>query len=113
MTNSTFEIIVNDKTYVTKKMNPKRRGLVLRRIISNMTTQDDINLSMADVFENGLVDVIWEFLKDEDKSVIGTREILSDTVDDKSSMKFLQWCIAKVKELSDFLSETKPETQKV
>lgn len=123
----TFEMLIDDKTYVTKKLNSKRRALVLRELVGVMTGMASLSkekdpekispenvqagiAAMADIFDKKLPLVGWAFIKDEDKTTIGKEETFVDNWDDANSMKFLQWATAKVNEVNDFLAP-KPEVQ--
>ena len=107
-----FEIICNDVTYTTKKMNPVRRAVVMEKIVGRMgsITQNDDNKAnvgiMAALLKSDLPEVMWDFIKDDDKKNIGTYEKFVDEIDDKSSMEFLSWVLAKVQELNSFLENS-------
>lgn len=115
----TFEIIVdiNDKptTFVTKKMNPTRRALVMEKLMSPLTDaagktekgEVDIQADIAGTVKlfNVLPEVMWEFIKDDDKQKIGTKASFTDGLDDDNSIKFIQWCAYKLKKMQNFLGE--------
>lgn len=107
----TFEIIVNGKTYISKKMNPVRRGLIMKDVIGKLSpnkkepsevTMSDFN-NLADLFSKNIPMVMWEFVKDEDKKEIGTKEAFFEELDDENGLAFLGWCIKKINEMNDFL----------
>ena len=109
----TFEIIHNEKTYISKKVNPTRRAMIIEKVIKSMgnfsqDAEKTINNldSMIALIGTTLPEVMWDFIKDEDKKIIGTKETFVEYLDDKNCMEFLQWCIAKVNELNDFLGNS-------
>ena len=114
----TFEIVCGDSTFVTKKMNPIRRALVMEKIVNRMgtiTKEDDNKANvgiMAALLKTDLPEVMWAFLKDDDKKTL-TKEKFDDEIDDKSSMEFLSWVLSKVQELNSFLENSQKATDKV
>lgn len=108
-----IEIICNDKTYVSKKINPTRRALIVRSLIKPMTAkniQSDPEVgveSLGGLFEKQLPEVMWAFIKDDDKAKIGTQDDFVENLDDKSCMKFLEWSINKINEVNSFLEKSK------
>lgn len=108
----TIEIVVDDKTYISKKINPVRKALIIRDIISKMTPEKKRNehesvLAMADLIENSAPKVIWEFVKDDDKKIIGTYEKFLDSLEDDSCTAFLKWSIESVNKFTNFLADDK------
>jgi len=106
----TIEIVVNEKTFVSKKINPVRKALIIREIISKMTPKEKRNenesvLAMADLIENNIPKVLWEFIKDEDKKIIGVYEKFLDNLEDDSCIEFLKWCIESINKFNSFLVE--------
>lgn len=109
----TFEIVCNEKTYVSKKMNPIRRALVVEKIVNKLgeTKQDPVSgaNTMIALFKENLPKTMWEFIKDDDKKVIGTYDVFVENLDDHNTMQFLNWCLEKVKEVNDFLGVSPKE----
>jgi len=114
-----FELKFDEKTYVLKQMNPSRKSQVIKKIVIPMNTSKDASATenqlsqMADASAN-VPEVIWSFLKDEDKQVIGTFEKFSDEIDSNTCDQFTIWAMQRIKESNDFfLSEAqravKPE----
>lgn len=116
----TFEIIVDLKdqptTFVSKKMNPTRRALVFEKIMSPLVSNSpdskkaDYNVgedikATVQLF-NVLPDIMWEFVRDEDKQKIGTKISFADGLDDDNSIQFIQWCAMKLKKMQDFLGSS-------
>ncbi|MCK4499649.1 hypothetical protein KAU11_04085 [Candidatus Babeliales bacterium] len=105
----TIEIVVNEKTFVTKKINPVRKGLILRNIIAKIDSKkiagdmQNAVLATADLVEKFTPAVLWEFIKDEDKKIIGTYEKFLDELDDESVGLFLQWAYESVGRMNAFL----------
>ena len=109
----TIEIICNEVTYTSKKMNPIRRALIIKKLVAKMTVkniQADPKVgvdALGDLFEKNLPEVMWEFVKDDDKTKIGTYEKFVDDLDDKCCMNFLDWSIGKINQVTDFLEQSK------
>ena len=111
-----FEIKCNEKTFISKKMNPARRALVIKELLQPMAAvsekgdKDNVSANslgiMAEVLSKNLTEVMWEFVKDEDKKDIGTLEVFAENVDDKNSLLFMKWATDKVKEIQRFLGES-------
>lgn len=106
----TVEIIVNEKTYISKKMNPKRKGMIFKEIFAKITpsTKNELeNKNMINQFSvlisEDIPKLMWEFIKDDDKKNIGTYEIFLDEVDDDSCTNFLRWCYKAVEKINNFL----------
>ena len=112
-----FEIICNEKTYTSKKMNPVRRALIIKNIIGRMnskTANENVDTgvsSMGELFEKNLPETMWAFVKEEDKTQIGTMAEFVEELDDKNCIQFLKWAIDKVNEVNDFLAQGKVETE--
>ncbi len=105
----TCEIIVNDKTYISKEMNPKRRTAIIQNVFSPgiKNAQNESIAEVIDVisqsFGQGLTDTMWSFIKDDDKEKIGTKEIFEDTITDKTCGIFMSWAKDKILEIQGFL----------
>lgn len=112
----TFEIICGESTFVTKKMNPVRRALVMEKIVGRImgtisaTDDQKANVAiMAELLKKDLPETMWAFVKDENKKDL-TYDKFMDEIDDKSSMEFLSWVLAKVQELNSFLENSQKAT---
>jgi len=113
----TFEIVVEvkdtQKTFVSKKMNPLRRAVVMEKLMSPMAmankkgeednTAKEISSTVA-LFKI-LPEVMWDFVKDEDKKEIGTLGSFAEGVDDENSIQFMKWCIMKLQKMQSFLGQ--------
>lgn len=112
--NESFELEILGKTYVTKKMTPILRARLLKVLpflkFSDLNeNKNDLKLTlevMADTFEL-IPPLMWEFVKDEDKKLIGTYQTFLESLDENMQMivAFVEWGIRKVKELNDFLAQ--------
>ncbi|MHA1972972.1 MAG: hypothetical protein ACTSW1_08265 [Candidatus Hodarchaeales archaeon] len=114
---NTIEIIYEETVYISKKMNPVRRGLITKNISGKLGAGNDENdiqkgiETMAELFDTHLPETMWEFIKDDDKKDIGTYEKFVEGLDDKNTQEFLKWAAAKVGEINTFLMEGKePKT---
>jgi hypothetical protein len=102
-----FELKFNEQTFVLKQMNPARKSKVIKNILTpwevskNIPTTEAQLAQMADAGAN-VPDVIWDFIKDEDKQIIGTIEKFVDEIDSNTCDKFTIWAMQKVKESNDF-----------
>ena len=102
-----IEVTVKERTYVTKKINSKRRAMIINKIFIHLKARDESAMIGAyGSCMNSIGKVIWEFIKDEDKKDIGTADILDEEIDDKSSMLFFKWAFIKTQEVNDFLSKS-------
>lgn len=105
----TIEIIVDEKTYISKKMNPKRKGLIIRELFSRVTPDENIKNketlgNFADLISEDVPRIMWDFVKDEDKQKIGTYDYFLENIDDDSCTNFLKWAFEAVKKINNFLA---------
>lgn len=113
----TFEMVVeikdSQKTFVSKKMNPYRRALVMEKLMAPMATANktgeaetvDKEISSTVALFKILPEVMWDFVKDEDKKEIGTLASFAEGVDDENSIQFMKWCILKLQKMQSFLGQ--------
>lgn len=113
----TFEMVVEvkdiQKTFVSKKMNPYRRALVMEKLMAPMATANktgeaetvDKEISSTVALFKILPEVMWDFVKDEDKKEIGTLASFAEGVDDENSIQFMKWCILKLQKMQSFLGQ--------
>lgn len=102
-----FELNINEKAYVLKRMNPARKSKVIKQIVvpmnnsKNTDVETDQLSQMADASAN-VPAVIWDFVKDEDKQSIGTFEKFSDEIDSNTCDQFTIWAMQCIKDSNDF-----------
>lgn len=113
----TFEMVVevkdSQKTFVSKKMNPYRRALVMEKLMAPMAVANktgeaetvDKEISSTVALFKILPEVMWDFVKDEDKKEIGTLASFAEGVDDENSIQFMKWCILKLQKMQSFLGQ--------
>lgn len=106
----TFEFSYNEKTYVTKKLNPGRKSKVIKSIVSPMSASQEaadisVQLEFIATASDNTPEVLWAFIKDEDKKEIGTFEKFIDEIESEVCDKFTIWAMSKIKESNDFFVE--------
>jgi hypothetical protein len=118
-----FEFEIDGKTFVSKKMNPILRGSVMKLMKNfnmptseKLTEEHEISMQNTDIFIDIIVNtpsVMWDFIKDEDKKMVGTYDSFLDSLCDNEMqvLDFFNWSFKKIGELSDFLGKG-PKTAK-
>lgn len=112
-----FSFIVDLKdvptTFISKKLNPTRRALVTEKIIgplaksANTKEVPNVAEDISGVVQlfSVLPEVMWEFIKDDDKTKIGSFSVFADGLDDDNSIDFVKWCAAKLTKMNRFLEQ--------
>lgn len=108
-----FEFEIAGKTYISKKMTPILRAKLMKVLplakfvtLDGKTEDTQANLDIiSDILET-FPPTMWEFIKDEDKKLVGTYQTFLEELDKNIPMiiEFIQWSAEKIKELNDFLS---------
>lgn len=91
-----FEFQFNGRTYITKKVNNKRLGL-----LSQIFSVKDEN--QLEVITNSAY-VIWQFIKDEDKKDL-TFEYFEDELDleNSNTIDFITWAVDNITNMSKII----------
>lgn len=115
MPNKTFEIVINGKTYTTLKLTPMLRGKIMKatglmqRELANIP-HDEIgavwaNVVIAGVLQEVLPPIIWDFLKPEDKTQIGTIDDFYNGLSGETINSFYVWAASCLEATNDFLQQ--------
>lgn len=120
-----FEMVIDGKTYTTKKMTPALRGRIIQVMAHMMKASDGIPASellndknypeWLSVMISGKLwehvpAVMWDFIHPEDKTKIGTQESFQDALTDELISNFFAWASNAIKEASEQVKKT-PTTE--
>lgn len=106
-----FELKFNEKTFVLKHMNPSRKAIVINKVIVPWNKSKELENTEAQLSQmadaSAVVPfVIWDFIKEEDKQVIGTVAKFVDEIESDVCDQFVIWSMQQIKASNDFfLSE--------
>ncbi len=92
-----FEFLVDGKTFVSKKMNTQRRGLFFKEVGTSITKIQSDTENIVEHWGDLLLelpDIMWAFVKDEDKQKFSKEQFLDD-LDDNIDTEFLMWGIER------------------
>lgn len=120
-TPQTFELEFNGKTFVTKKLDPVLRGKANRAnayVAKEMHgyTQEEaeklewLQAAVAGAIFEHITPLIWEFIRDDDKSKIGTKAQLIENLSADQIVKFFGWLGQVLQENADFFGGNQGKT---
>jgi|GEM_PF-6282365 len=121
MVDKTFEIVVGNKTYTTLKVTPILRGKLMQLLAEvrkaafgytqeEVEQYDWLQLRIAGALYESAPPVMWDFIRPEDKTSIGTKEGFFENLDPKVISAFFQWTNQILTETNDFLEKSQVET---
>lgn len=111
--NKTFELEFEGRTYTTQKLTAPLRGKVLRTLAyiraetegkteAEIQASESLQLAATGAMFEHMPGLIWDFLRPEDKTRIGTRDGFMELLDPEQITAFMQWVSDQLMAMNDF-----------